>query len=71
MCLTKPARELPINSRSKYFFKHILGAWYGAWHRTQKRKNKHAWMTIYTNSHQNTFINVTHLPWGEISYSQL
>lgn len=36
MCLREPSRELATNSCSRYFYKHLLGAWYRAWSRDTK-----------------------------------
>ena len=55
------ARELPTNSCSNYFSKHLLNAWYCDKHWDTKWKSKHGLMTI--SVHIKIFINITHYLW--------
>lgn len=52
------ARELPTNSCSNYFSKHLLSAWYCGKHWDTKWKSKHGLRTLPV--HIKIFINIMH-----------
>lgn len=70
MCLREPSRELATNSCSRYFYKHLLGAWYRAWSRDTEIA-KQTWLDdlfIPTSPHRKHIHKYDTLPFREYTF---